>query len=117
MDFYCHPTCTTCKKAQKWLDENGIEYNWINLKETAPSKDVFINLLENSNRTVKSFFNTSGQLYRKLGLKDKLADMSTEEAAETLSSDGMLVKRPFAIENRKVTVGFKEIEYEKIWSK
>lgn len=116
MDFYCHPTCTTCKKAQKWLDEKGISYNWINLKETAPSKEQFIELMENSDRTMKSFFNTSGQQYRKLELKDKIPDMSIEEAAEILASDGMLVKRPLAIQEDKVTVGFKEADYEAIWA-
>lgn len=115
MDFYCHPTCTTCKKAQKWLEEKNVEYNWINLKETAPSKEVFIELMNHSDRTIKNFFNTSGQQYRKLGLKDKVPDMTIEEAAEILASDGMLVKRPLAVEGDSVTIGFKEPEYESTW--
>jgi arsenate reductase len=115
MDFYCHPTCTTCKKAQKWLDEKGITYNWVNLKETAPAKETFLELMEDSSRTMKSFFNTSGQQYRKLGLKDKLPEMTKEEAAELLASDGMLVKRPLAIQGDLVTVGFKEEVYEQTW--
>lgn len=115
MDFYCHPTCTTCKKAQQWLEAKNISYNWINLKETAPSKETFIKLMENSDRTIKSFFNTSGQQYRKLGLKEKVPNMSVEEAAEMMSSDGMLVKRPLAIQENVITIGFKEPEYETTW--
>lgn len=115
MKFYCHPTCTTCKKAQKWLDEKNMIYQWINLKETTPSKEAFIELMKENDRTMKSFFNTSGQDYRKLGLKDKLPEMTTEEAAELLSSNGMLVKRPLAIDGEAFTVGFKEEEYEQTW--
>jgi len=115
MDFYCIKTCTTCKKAEKWLNEEDVSYTWINLKETTPSKELFLDLIENSKRTVKSLFNTSGQKYRELNLKDKLSDMTNEEAAELLASDGMLIKRPFAVEEDAVTVGFKEQEFEETW--
>lgn len=115
MDFYCHPRCGTCKKAQKWLEEYDINYHFINLLETAPSKELWVNILENTDRTMKSFFNTSGQAYRQKELKDKIPDMSIEEAAECLASDGMLVKRPFAIDGDKYTVGFKEEEYKRTW--
>lgn len=116
MNFYCHPTCTTCKSAQKWLDKNDIDYNWINLKETTPSRETILSVMENSDRTVKSFFNTSGQKYREMNLKDKLSDMSLEEMAGLLANDGMLMKRPFAIDDGdNVTIGFKEQEYEKVW--
>lgn len=116
MNFYCHPTCTTCKRAQKWLDKNDIDYNWINLKETTPSKETILSIMENADRTVKSFFNTSGQKYREMNLKDKLSDMTLEEMADLLANDGMLIKRPFAIDNEQnVTIGFKEQEYEETW--
>lgn len=115
MEFYCHPTCTTCKKAQKWLDDQGIDYQWINLKENTPSKEKLAALIKNSDKTIKSFFNTSGKKYRELELKDKIPKMSVEKAAETLVSDGMLIKRPLVIEGKKVTVGFKEEEYEINW--
>lgn len=115
MEFYCHPTCTTCKKAQNWLDDKDVDYHWINLKESSPSKETFIKLMNKSERTMKSFFNTSGQQYRKLELKDKIPEMSIEEAAEILASNGMLVKRPFAIEEDTFTIGFKEPEYEETW--
>lgn len=115
MKFYCHPTCTTCKKAQKWLEKQNIAYEFINLKETAPAKEELIKLMTHSNRPLKQFFNTSGQLYREYELKDKVSDMSIEAAAELLSENGMLIKRPLAIKQDKCTIGFKENEYEEVW--
>ena len=117
MDFYCHPRCTTCKKAQKWLEERDIPYTFINLLETSPSKETWVKILSETDRTVKSFFNTSGNVYRENNLKDKLPQMSIEEAAEWLSSNGMVVKRPLAMDGDKLTVGFKEDTYTDVWAK
>lgn len=115
MKFYCHPKCSTCKKAEKWLDENQIPYEWINLKEETPDQAILLRLLEQEGRSRKSFFNTSGKRYRELDLKNKVDQMSNQEAAELLSSDGMLLKRPFAIEGDLVTVGFKVDQYQNVW--
>lgn len=115
MKFYCHPKCSRCKKAEKWLDENQIPYEWINLKEETPDQAILLRLLEQEGRSRKSFFNTSGKRYRELNLKNKVDQMSNQEAAELLSSDGMLLKRPFAIEGDLVTVGFKVDQYQNVW--
>lgn len=115
MKFYCHPKCSTCKKAEKWLDENLIPYEWINLKEETPDQAILLRLLKQEGRSRKSFFNTSGKRYRELDLKNKVDQMSNQEAAELLSSDGMLLKRPFAIEGDSVTVGFKVDQYQNVW--
>lgn len=117
MKFYCHPRCTTCKKAKKWLDEQSIGYDEINLLEESPSKEMWVSLLKETDRSVRTFFNTSGNAYREQNLKDTLPDMSIEEAAERLSENGMLIKRPFAIEGAVYTSGFKIDEYEKVWGK
>lgn len=115
MDFYCIPKCTTCAKARKWLDQEGISYNEINLKEETPSKETMVQFLENTDRTRKSFFNTSGDAYRSGNLKDKIDDLSLEETAELLASDGMLIKRPLMIDGDTFTNGFKEEVYENTW--
>ncbi len=115
MDFYCHPTCTTCKKARRWLDEQNIAYRFINLKETPPSKESLVQAMEDSDKPIRQFFNTSGNRYRELNLKDKVPAMGMEEAAGVLAEDGMLLKRPLAVRGDKVTIGFKENEYEKVW--
>ncbi|MCC5894431.1 MAG: arsenate reductase family protein [Alkalibacterium sp.] len=117
MKFYCHPRCTTCKKAKKWLDEQAVDYDEISLLEDSPSKEKWMSLLKETDLTVKSFFNTSGNAYREQNLKETLPDMTIEEAAEHLSSNGMLVKRPFAVEGEVFTSGFKAEVYERVWGK
>ena len=111
MLFVCYPRCTTCKKAQKWLDEKGIGYTFRDIKEENPSYDELKTWYKKSGLDIKRFFNTSGQLYKSMSLKDKLPAMSEEEKLRLLSTDGMLVKRPILIDGDTVLVGFKEQEW------
>lgn len=113
--LYLHPTCTTCKRAVKWLDEHHIDYEKIDIRQVQPSVEQFQQILKNSGLGIKKLFNTSGELYRSLDLKNQLVTMSELEALTLLSTEGMLIKRPLLIEKDKVTVGFKEAEYEKMW--
>lgn len=117
MKFYCHPRCSTCRKAKNWLDEQSVTYQEISLLDETPSKESWVTILSDTDRSIKSFFNTSGNVYREQNLKEKLPEMSIEEAAEWLSSNGMVVKRPFAIEGDTYTSGFKIDEYERVWGK
>ena len=111
MLFVCYPRCTTCKKAQKWLYEKGIGYTFRDIKEENPSYDELKTWYKKSGLDIKRFFNTSGQLYKSMSLKDKLPAMSEEEKLRLLSTDGMLVKRPILIDGDTVLVGFKEQEW------
>jgi arsenate reductase len=104
----CYPKCSTCKKAEKFLKDHNFEYDYRDIKEDNPNKEEIKKWHELSGLDIKKFFNTSGQVYRNLGLKDKLKSMSLEEKYELLASDGMLVKRPILIIGDKVTVAFKE---------
>ena len=113
--YYAYPKCTTCRKAKKWLDDQEVEYNEINIAEAPPSKEQLSEIYAASGVDLKKFFNTSGMKYRELGLKDKLADMAEEEQLELLASDGMLIKRPLAYGDGKVTLGFKEQDFEANW--
>lgn len=117
--FYCYSRCSTCKKAEKWLKEKGVDYDKVDLVETPPSKDQFVKWLSQNKdkRGVRRFFNTSGQHYREQGLKDKVGTMSIDEAATLLSSDGKLIKRPLMVDGDTLTVGFKEDVYEETWAK
>ncbi len=115
LNFYWYPKCGTCRKAKKWLEEHNIAFNEIHIVENPPSKDELASFFKKSGLELKKFFNTSGQKYRELGLKDKLATMSEEEMLELLASDGMLIKRPIAADEDAVTVGFKEEQYAEIW--
>ena len=108
----CYPKCSTCKKAVKWLEDNGIEYTYRDIKEDNPSEKELREWHAASGLPLKKFFNTSGMLYRDMQLKDKLPAMSEDEMFKLLSSDGLLVKRPIAVADGKVLVGFKQTEWE-----
>ena len=109
--FVEYPKCTTCQKAKKWLDENGVEYTDRHIKEENPTFEELKKWHEESGLPLRKFFNTSGKLYKEMGLKDKLAQMPEADQIKLLASDGMLVKRPLIIEENRVLVGFKEAEW------
>ena len=110
--FICYDRCTTCKKAQKWLDTKGVEYKVRPIKEKNPTATELAKWIKKSGKEARKFFNASGQLYREMGLSAKLKDMSEQEMIDMLASDGMLVKRPLLITDSDVLVGFKESEWE-----
>ncbi|MEE3333001.1 MAG: arsenate reductase family protein [Ruminococcus sp.] len=111
MLFVCYPKCSTCKKAEKWLDENNITYDFRDIKLENPRFDELRDWYTKSGLPLKKFFNTSGMLYRQMELKDKLPSMSEDEMLRLLSTDGMLVKRPILVSDEKVLVGFREKEW------
>ena len=114
MLFYCYNKCSTCRKAQKWLDEHGLSYDKRDIKEENPSLAELEAFHQASGLPLKKFFNTSGMLYKEMQLKDKLADMSDDEQFALLATNGMLVKRPLIIGDDFVLVGFKEAEWERL---
>ena len=111
LKYICYPKCTTCQRAKKWLDENKIDYELRDIKENNPTFEELSKWYKMSGLPLKKFFNTSGLLYKSMGLKDKLAAMSEEEQLRLLATDGMLVKRPLLIGEDFVLVGFKEKEW------
>ena len=112
MLFVCYPKCSTCKKAQKWLDESGAEYTLRDIKTDNPTAEELKAWWEKSGLPLKRFFNTRGNIYKEMQLKDKLPEMSEEEQLALLATDGMLVKRPILVGKDKVLVGAKEKEWE-----
>ena len=113
MLFLEYPPCTTCKKAKKWLDDNGVSYEARHIKESNPTYEELKAWYEKSGLPLKKFFNTSGIQYRALELKDKLPAMTEEEQLRLLATDGMLVKRPLVVTETAVLTGFKAEEWEK----
>ena len=111
---YCYSKCTTCKKALKWLDDNGVKYESLDIKEQHPDRDTLKELNAKSGLPLKKFFNTSGMLYREMELSKKLPNMNDDEMLDLLASDGMLVKRPLLITDNKVLPGFKEAEWKEV---
>ena len=113
MIFLCYPKCSTCQKAQKWLDANGIQCEIRHIKDDRPTAAELRKWHKISGLPLKKFFNTSGLLYQSMGPKDKLSAMSEDEALHLLATDGMLVKRPLLIGNDFVLVGFREADWTK----
>ena len=111
LKFICYPKCTTCQKARKWLNENNIEYEFRDIKLENPSLEELTEWYKLSGLSLRKFFNTSGLQYKALELKTKLPTMTEDEMLALLATDGMLVKRPLAIGDDFVLVGFKEAEW------
>ena len=111
LKFICYPKCTTCQKARKWLEDNNIEYEFRDIKAENPSLEELTEWYRLSGLPLRKFFNTSGLLYKSMELKTKLPNMTDEEMLSLLAADGMLVKRPLAIGDDFVLVGFKEAEW------
>lgn len=108
----CYKKCSTCQKALKWLDANGISYEERPIKEANPSQEELKEWYGKSGLPLKRFFNTSGNIYKDMSLKDKLPSMSEEEQLALLATDGMLVKRPLVVGDDFVLTGFKEAEWK-----
>ena len=106
--------CSTCQKALKWLDEQGIDYEVRPIKENNPTAEELKKWYQKSGLPLKRFFNTSVNLYKELQLKDKLPDMTEEEQLSLLSTDGMLVKRPLLVCDKYVCPGFKEADWKQL---
>ncbi len=112
MLFVCYPKCTTCQKAERYLQAKGVEVTVRHIKEDKPTLEELTAWYKLSGLPLKRFFNTSGLLYKELKLKDKLPTMSEEEQLQLLATDGMLVKRPLIVTDEFVLAGFKEKEWQ-----
>ena len=114
--FVCYSRCTTCKKAEAWLQERDIAIKVRDIKEDNPTEKELRQWHKKSGLPLKRFFNTSGVKYKELSLKDKLPEMSEDEQFALLATDGMLVKRPILVGKKKVLVGFKEKEWLEVFA-
>jgi len=109
---YCYNKCSTCQKALKFLNENNIKYELIDIKENNPNKEILKEIHNKSKKELKKLFNTSGLLYKEYELSKKIPNMTEDEMYELLSSNGMLVKRPILIADDFSLIGFKEDEWK-----
>ncbi|MFG6384359.1 MAG: arsenate reductase family protein [Lachnospiraceae bacterium] len=112
--FVEYPKCSTCQKAKRWLEEQQIIYTDRNIKEQNPTKEELKAWHTKSGLEIKRFFNTSGNVYKEMNLKDRLPKISLEEKYDLLATDGMLVKRPILVTEQGVYTGFKPEEWEKL---
>ena len=111
--FICYSKCSTCLKAKKWLEDNGIAFEERPIKEQNPTAEELRGWQRQSGLPLRKFFNTSGMLYRQMELTKKLPGMSEDDMISLLASDGMLVKRPLLITDGAVLAGFKEADWAK----
>ncbi|NLB90322.1 MAG: arsenate reductase family protein [Clostridiales bacterium] len=112
MLFICYPTCSTCKKAEKWLQEKKISFQFRSIQTQNPTFEELTLWYKKSGLPLKRFFNTSGQAYRNLRLKELLPTMTEEEQLALLATDGMLVKRPILVTDTFVLIGFNQSQWE-----
>lgn len=112
MLFIEYPKCSTCRKARAWLEGRGIDFDSRHIKDERPTAEELRDWHARGGAPLRRFFNTSGQLYRQLGLKDRLPGMSEDEQLGLLASDGMLVKRPILVGEDFVLTGFRESEWK-----
>ena len=112
MLFICYPKCSTCLKAEKYLQTQNLEYTKRDIKTDNPTAEELRCWQQASGLPLKKFFNTSGQLYKSMALKDKLPGMTEDEMLRLLATDGMLVKRPLLITDELVLAGFREAQWE-----
>jgi arsenate reductase len=108
LKVYVYDKCSTCRKALKFLDEHGIQYSKIPIREQPPTESELTAMLEANDGELRKLFNTSGMDYRQLNMKEKLAAMSRSEAITLLAGNGNLIKRPFGISEKVRLIGFKE---------
>ena len=113
MKLYSYNKCGTCRKAKKFLDASGVLYDEIDITETPPPKTVLRQAIKV--KGIKKLFNTSGEQYKKLKIRDKVGRMTEAQAITLLSGNGRLVKRPVAVDGSRVTVGFDENEFREVW--
>lgn len=114
MLLICYPKWTTCKKAEAWLKDNNLKYNYRNIKVDNPNKSEIKSWYEKSGYDIKKFFNSSGTVYKELNLKDTIDNMTLDYKLELLSSDGMLLKRPLLIADKIVLIGFNKTNWEQL---
>ena len=112
--FIEYPKCSTCQKAKKWLETNNIEFQDRNIVTETPTTQELQTWITKSQKDIKKWFNTTGQKYRELNLKENLDKMTIEEKIELLSSNGMLIKRPILISDKGIFIGFKEDEWKNL---
>jgi arsenate reductase (glutaredoxin) len=113
LTVYHYPRCSTCKKALKWLEAQGVEAKLVDIVASPPPRKVLSEVLKQSGLPVQKLFNTSGELYREGNYKERLANMTEAQALDELAAHGKLIKRPLAVGDGVALVGFREAEYER----
>lgn len=111
LKVYQYPKCSTCRKALKWLQTNGVEFKSVDITQTPPSVAELKRAMSLSGQPINKLFNTSGEVYRDGNYKERLKTMTEAEALEALSKNGKLIKRPLVLGKEAALIGFAEADY------
>ncbi len=106
--IYQYPSCSTCKKALKWLGRHDVDYQSIHIVDSPPDVAAIEDMWQRSGLPLKKLFNTAGQSYRRGNFKERLPAMTQAEALAALAADGKLIKRPLIDTGSAVLVGYEE---------
>lgn len=115
MKFYGYGACSTCKKAKKVLNDRNISFEDIDITKNPPSRKLLNHILTTGEYSIRQLFNTSGQLYRQMKIKEKIKLLSQAELVELLSQNGRLIKRPIITDGTRTTIGFNEGQLKEKW--
>ncbi len=115
--FYAYNKCSTCRNAKKWLEKNNIPFTEIDITIDPPSQTALQKMLKQSDKELKNFLNRSGIQYRELNMKEKVSTLSQSQILKMMAEEGRLIKRPIITDGNRVTVGFNEEEFKKVWSR
>ena len=116
IQLFGYKKCSTCRKAEQFLTKKDVSYQFVDITVDPPTNTQLRKVMTLSQKPIRKLFNTSGQLYREMGLKSKLDSMSDNEMLALLEKHGKLIKRPIVLSPSKATVGFREDEFLEVWS-
>lgn len=117
LKFYGYDNCGTCRKAERWLTDQGVAFEKIAIVDTPPPAKLLKEILAGGDYKLSDLFNKSGVQYRELNMKDKLPTMSEADAVKLLAGNGKLCKRPIVTDGKTHTVGFKDDVFAARWGK
>lgn len=108
--FYGYGACSTCRRALKWLGDQNISAEVLDITTEPPGLDLLSEALQQLGDR-RRLFNTSGKSYREIGAA-RIKAMDDQAALEALAADGRLIKRPFVVSAAgKILTGFQEAEW------
>lgn len=115
LQFYGYKKCGTCRKAEQYLQQAGIAYNFTDITENPPSAQELAEIIQRANVPLNKLFNTSGVQYRELNIKERLSVLSAQQILDLLASNGRLIKRPLITDGKRATAGFDAQQFATIW--
>ncbi len=113
--LFGYKQCGTCRKAERFLQQTGIVYEFIDITENPPDATELAEIAKLAQVSLNKLFNTSGVQYRELRIKEQLPALTEQQILELLAGNGRLIKRPLMTDGQRATVGFDEERFRTVW--